>query len=59
MLGWTVLNSLKLDPRPVTFPYKCCPLRRSATWAVAGAFNYLIKPATTGELEHAFDRLND
>jgi CheY-like chemotaxis protein len=60
MLGWTVLNSLKLDHETRHIPVQMLSVEEERQHGLSrGAFNYLIKPATTGELEHAFDRLTD
>jgi HAMP domain-containing protein/CheY-like chemotaxis protein/signal transduction histidine kinase len=58
MLGWTVLNSLKLDPRTRHIPVQIVSVEEERQHGLShGAFAYLVKPATTGELEAAFDRL--
>ncbi|HEX4423029.1 MAG TPA: response regulator, partial [Kofleriaceae bacterium] len=58
MLGWTVLNSLKLDPRTRHVPVQMLSIEEEQQHGLShGAFSYLVKPATTGELEHAFDQL--
>ena len=58
MLGWTVLNNLKLDPRMRHIPVQMLSVEEQRQHGLShGAFTYLVKPATTGELEHAFDRL--
>jgi CheY-like chemotaxis protein/HAMP domain-containing protein len=58
MLGWTVLNNLKLDARTRHIPVQMLSVEEEQQHGLShGAFSYLVKPATTGELEHAFDRL--
>jgi CheY-like chemotaxis protein len=58
MLGWTVLNNLKLDPATRHIPVQMLSIeeeRQQGLWH--GAFSYLVKPATTEDLERAFDRI--
>jgi CheY-like chemotaxis protein len=58
MLGWTVLNNLKLDPSTRHIPVQMLSVEEERQHGLAhGAFSYLVKPATTGELEHAFETL--
>jgi CheY-like chemotaxis protein len=58
MLGWTVLNNLKLDPRTRHIPVQMLSVEEERQHGLShGAFSYLVKPATTGELEAALDRL--
>ncbi|HWN68160.1 MAG TPA: response regulator, partial [Haliangium sp.] len=58
MLGWTILNNLKLDPRTRHIPVQMLSVEEEQKHGLShGAFSYLVKPATTGELETAFDRL--
>jgi CheY-like chemotaxis protein len=58
MLGWTVLNNLKLDPATRHIPVQMLSVAEERQHGLAhGAFSYLVKPATTGELEQALDRL--
>ncbi|HEY1553182.1 MAG TPA: HAMP domain-containing protein [Kofleriaceae bacterium] len=60
MLGWTVLNSFKLDPATRHIPVQVLSVEEERQHGLShGAFSYLVKPATTGELESAFDRLKD
>jgi len=60
MLGWTVLNNLKLDPQTRHIPVQMLSVEEEKQHGLSrGAFHYLIKPATTGDLEEAFDRLRD
>ncbi len=58
MLGWTVLNNLKLDPSTRHIPVQMLSVEEERQHGLShGAFSYLVKPATTGELESAFDKL--
>jgi CheY-like chemotaxis protein/signal transduction histidine kinase len=58
MLGWTVLNNLKLDPRTRHIPVQMLSVEEEQQHGLShGAFSYLVKPATTGELEQALGRL--
>jgi HAMP domain-containing protein/CheY-like chemotaxis protein/signal transduction histidine kinase len=58
MLGWTVLNNFKLDPSTRHIPVQMLSVEEERQHGLShGAFSYLVKPATTGELESAFDRL--
>jgi CheY-like chemotaxis protein len=58
MLGWTVLNSLKLDSRTRHIPVQMLSVEEERQHGLShGAFTYLVKPATTSELEGALDRL--
>jgi CheY-like chemotaxis protein/signal transduction histidine kinase len=58
MLGWTVLNNLKLDPRTRHIPVQMLSVEEERQHGLShGAFSYLVKPATTGELENALDKL--
>ncbi|PYR53226.1 MAG: hybrid sensor histidine kinase/response regulator [Acidobacteria bacterium] len=58
MLGWTVLNSLKLDPDTRHIPVQMLSVDGERQHGLShGAFSYLMKPATTEDLEEAFDRL--
>jgi CheY-like chemotaxis protein/signal transduction histidine kinase len=58
MLGWTVLNQLKLDPVTRHIPVQIVTLEEERQHGLAhGAFAYLVKSPTTMELESAFDRL--
>ena len=52
MLGWTVLNRLKLDPATRHIPVQMISVEEERQHGLAhGAFSYLVKPATTDELE--------
>jgi CheY-like chemotaxis protein/HAMP domain-containing protein len=58
MLGWTVLNNLKLDPATRHIPVQMLSVEEEQQHGLShGAFSYLVKPATTVDLESAFDRL--
>jgi HAMP domain-containing protein/signal transduction histidine kinase/DNA-binding response OmpR family regulator len=58
MLGWTVLNQLKLDPATRHIPVQIVTLEEERQHGLAhGAFSYLIKSPTTDGLEAAFDRI--
>jgi CheY-like chemotaxis protein len=58
MLGWTVLNHLKLDASTRHIPVQMLSVEEERRHGLArGAFSYLVKPATRAELERALDRL--
>jgi CheY-like chemotaxis protein/signal transduction histidine kinase/HAMP domain-containing protein len=58
MLGWTVLNNLKLDPATRHIPVQMLSIEEERQHGLShGAFSYLVKPATTEDLEWAFDRI--
>jgi CheY-like chemotaxis protein/signal transduction histidine kinase/HAMP domain-containing protein len=58
MLGWTVLNNLKLDPATRHVPVQILSVEEERQHGLShGAFAYLVKPATTGDLELAFERI--
>jgi HAMP domain-containing protein/CheY-like chemotaxis protein len=58
MLGWTVLNNLKLDPGTRHIPVQMLSVEEERQHGLShGAFSYLVKPATTEALEGAFDRI--
>jgi HAMP domain-containing protein/signal transduction histidine kinase/DNA-binding response OmpR family regulator len=58
MLGWTVLNQLKLDPALRHIPVQIITVEEERHHALShGAFAYLIKEPTTTGLEAAFDRI--
>jgi CheY-like chemotaxis protein/GAF domain-containing protein len=60
MLGWTVLNHLKLDPATRHIPVQMLSVEEERRHGLSrGAFSFLVKPATTADLERAFDRLTD
>ena len=58
MLGWTVLNNLKLDPHTRHIPVQIISLEGERRHGLAhGAFSYLVKPVTTEALEQCFDKI--
>jgi signal transduction histidine kinase/CheY-like chemotaxis protein/HAMP domain-containing protein len=58
MLGWTVLNNLKLDPETRHIPVQMLSVEEERQHGLShGAFSYLVKPATTEALEGALDRI--
>jgi HAMP domain-containing protein/signal transduction histidine kinase/DNA-binding response OmpR family regulator len=58
MLGWTVLNQLKLDATTRHIPVQIISLEEERQHSLSrGAFAYLVKEPTTGGLEAAFERL--
>ncbi len=58
MLGWTVLNNLKLDPKTRHIPVQIISLEEEQQHGLShGAFSYLVKPVTTEGLEACFDRM--
>ena len=58
MLGWTVLNQLKLDPTTRHIPVQIITLEEDRQHGLShGAFAYLVKEPTTSGLEAAFERL--
>ena len=58
MLGWTVLNNLKLAPETRHIPVQIISMEEERSHGLShGAFSYLVKPATTEDLESAFDRI--
>ena len=60
MLGWTVLNNLKLDEATRHIPVQMLSIEEERQHGLAhGAFSYLVKPATTEDLEHALDRIRN
>ncbi|MDB5753559.1 MAG: putative histidine kinase, atypical hybrid [Ramlibacter sp.] len=60
MLGWTVLNQLKLDPALRHIPVQIVTLEEERQHGLShGAFAYLMKEPTTAGLETAFDRLRE
>ena len=60
MLGWTVLNNLKLDPATRHIPVQIVTLDEERQHGLSrGAFSYVVKSPTTTGLENAFDRLKD
>ncbi|HLW82518.1 MAG TPA: HAMP domain-containing protein [Candidatus Acidoferrales bacterium] len=60
MLGWTVLNHLKQDPATRHIPVQMLTLDEDRQHGLArGAFSFVTKPATTGGLESALDRIKE
>jgi HAMP domain-containing protein/signal transduction histidine kinase/DNA-binding response OmpR family regulator len=60
MLGWTVLNQLKLDPTTRHIPVQIISMEEERQHGLShGAFNYLVKAPTTDGLEAAFDRIKE
>jgi CheY-like chemotaxis protein/signal transduction histidine kinase/HAMP domain-containing protein len=60
MLGWTVLSHLKQDPATRHVPVQIISVEEERLQGLGhGAFSYLIKPPSTGDLEKAFDRMLD
>jgi CheY-like chemotaxis protein len=58
ILGWTVLNNLKLDPSTRHIPVQIISLDEERHHGLSrGAFSYMVKPATTQALETAFERI--
>ncbi|MEO7412592.1 MAG: response regulator, partial [Opitutaceae bacterium] len=58
MLGWTVLNNLKLSPMTRHIPVQIISIEEERSHALAhGAFSYTVKPTTTEGLEECFDRI--
>ena len=60
MLGWTVLNHLKQDPRTRHIPVQMLTLDEDRQHGLArGAFSYVTKPTTPEQLETAFARIKE
>jgi CheY-like chemotaxis protein len=60
MLGWTVLNNLKLASATRHIPVQIISLDEERQHGLSyGAFSYMIKPATTKGLEQCFDRIKE
>ncbi|HWA88314.1 MAG TPA: HAMP domain-containing protein, partial [Opitutus sp.] len=58
MLGWTVLNNLKLNPATRHIPVQIISVEEERSHALThGAFSYTVKPTTTEGLEQCFDRI--
>jgi HAMP domain-containing protein/CheY-like chemotaxis protein/signal transduction histidine kinase len=58
MLGWTVLNQLKLDPTTRHIPVQIVTLEEERHHGLAhGAFSYFVKSPTTDGLEAALARI--
>ena len=60
MLGWTVLNQLKLDPTLRHIPVQIVTSEEERQHGLAhGAFSYVIKAPTSDSLENALTRIKD
>ncbi|MCG2593117.1 HAMP domain-containing protein [Ramlibacter sp. XY19] len=60
MLGWTVLNQLKMDPNLRHIPVQVVTMEEERRHGMAhGAFAYLVKGPTTSGLEAAFDKIKE
>ncbi|MEO6279000.1 response regulator, partial [Roseateles sp.] len=61
MLGWTVLNQLKLDPATRHIPVQIFSVaEEDRNHGLAhGAFSYLVKSSTSEGMEAALDRIRD
>jgi CheY-like chemotaxis protein len=58
MLGWTVLNNLKLNAATRHIPVQIISVEEERSHALAkGAFSYAVKPATTEGLDECFNRI--
>ncbi len=58
MLGWTVLNNLKLSPATRHIPVQIISVEDERSHALThGAFAYAIKPTTTEGLDDCLDRI--
>ncbi len=58
MLGWTVLNNLKLDPATRHIPVQIISCEEEQQHGLShGAFAYLVKPTTTEGIESSLVRL--
>jgi CheY-like chemotaxis protein len=58
MLGWTVLDNLKLDPSTRHIPVQIITCEEERQHGLAhGAFAYLVKPTTTEGIESSLQRL--
>jgi HAMP domain-containing protein/CheY-like chemotaxis protein len=58
MLGWTLLNNLKLNPATRHIPVQMLSVEEERQRGLShGAFSYLVKPPTTDLLERALDRI--
>jgi HAMP domain-containing protein/signal transduction histidine kinase/DNA-binding response OmpR family regulator len=60
MLGWTVLNHLKLDSALRHIPVQIVTLEEERQHGLAhGAFSYIVKAPTTESLENSLARIKD
>jgi len=58
MLGWTVLNNLKLDSSTRHIPVQILSVEEERQHGLShGAYAYLVKPATMEALKQAFERI--
>jgi len=58
MLGWTVLNNLKLNSDTRHIPVQIVSVEEEQRHGLShGAFSYTVKPATTEGLDQCFDRI--
>ncbi len=58
MLGWTVLNNLKLSPQTRHIPVQIISVEEERSHALThGAFAYTVKPTTTEGLDECLDRI--
>ncbi len=58
MLGWTVLNALKINPETRHIPVQIISVEEERSHALThGAFSYVVKPTTTEGLEDCFERI--
>ncbi|MFP5236902.1 MAG: HAMP domain-containing protein [Acidobacteriota bacterium] len=60
MLGWTILNHLKQDPRTRHIPVQMLTLDEDRHHGLSrGAFSFVTKPTTTEDLDAALTRIWD
>ncbi len=60
MLGWTVLNRLKLDPSTRHIPVQMLTLDEDRHHGLSrGAFAFVTKPSTTEDLDSALTRIRE
>jgi HAMP domain-containing protein/signal transduction histidine kinase/CheY-like chemotaxis protein len=60
LLGWTVLNQLKLDPTTRHIPVQIITLEEERQHGLAhGAFSYFVKAPTTDGLQAALERIKE
>jgi HAMP domain-containing protein/CheY-like chemotaxis protein/signal transduction histidine kinase len=60
MLGWTVLNQLKLDPALRHIPVQIVTCEEERQHGLAhGAFSFVVKAPTTDGLQAAFGKIRD
>jgi CheY-like chemotaxis protein len=58
MLGWTLLNTFKLDPSTRHIPVQIISMEEERQHGLShGAFAYLVKSATSEGVEQSFNRL--